>query len=56
MTYNLCVKLISTKKESLGIEEWNGFSSSMENKLDVFLLADRITEDQYKELIGILNS
>lgn len=26
------------------------------NKIDIFLLANRITEDQYKELINLLNA
>ena len=26
------------------------------NKIDIFLLANRITEDQYKELVNLLNA
>ncbi len=47
MTYALCKKLIAngnyTKSELLG-------------KLDVFLLAGRITEQEYKELTDLINS
>lgn len=38
------------------IERGNYNSESMLKKLDVFLLNDRITEDQYNELAGIMKS
>lgn len=48
MTYKYCKNLISngsykTKEEML-------------DKLDVFLLNDRITEEQYNELVTLLNA
>lgn len=42
MTYRNCKKLIEN-----GRYEYN----DMLNKLDVFLLGDRITEEQYQELV-----
>lgn len=47
MTYNLCKKLIQ-----LG----NCDKADMLNKLDVFLLNNRITQEQYTELTGMLNN
>lgn len=46
MTYVYCKKII---------ERGNYNKEEMLNKLDVFLLNNRITEDQYKELVGIIN-
>lgn len=48
MTYKLCVTVIN--KGTYGTKE------EMENKLDVFLLNKRITEDEYSELLALLNS
>lgn len=48
MTYKLCLKVIN--KETYGSKE------EMKEKLDVFLLNNRITEDEYNELIKLLNS
>lgn len=45
MTYQNCKKLI---------ESGNYEKVSMLNKLDVFLLADRLTETQYKELVELM--
>lgn len=42
-TYYLCKKLIETGK-----------TSGLLDKLDVFLLANRLTEEQYTELVGML--
>lgn len=39
MTYYLCKKLIE-----------NGKTAGIQEKLDVFLLANRITQEQYQEL------
>lgn len=47
MTYSLCKKLIA---------KGNYDETEMINKLDVFLLANRITEEEYKELIALINS
>lgn len=44
MTYYLCKKLIESGK-----------TSGLQNKLDVFLLAGRISEEQYNELTAMLN-
>ncbi len=43
MTYYLCKKLILAKK-----------IDGMQDKLDVFLLNDRLTDEQYTELTGML--
>lgn len=46
MTYKNCKKLIEA-----GRYEYD----DMMNKLDVFLLGDRITQAQYEELVQMLN-
>lgn len=48
-TYKLCKKVIEKDKASgtLDVEE-------MTMKLDVFLLNDRITEDEYNELMALM--
>lgn len=46
MTYNNCKKVIENNRY-----EYN----DMINKLDVFLLADRITIEQYKELVDLMS-
>ena len=43
MTYQLCKKLIESGK-----------TFGLKNKLDVFLLANRITEEEYTELTEML--
>ena len=48
MTYRLCVTVI--KKGTYGTKE------EMLEKLDVFLLNNRINQDEYNELINLLNS
>lgn len=45
MTYQLCKKLIESGK-----------TFGLKNKLDVFLLANRITEAEYQELIKLLEN
>lgn len=47
MTYKNCKKLIENNRYEY---------EDMLNKLDVFLLANRITTDEYKELIELMNS
>ncbi len=47
MTYRNCKKLIE-----LGRYE----REDMLNKLDIFLLNDRITQAQYEELVGMMPS
>lgn len=52
MTYKNCKKLINNKIKSGSLDvEW---VADMMDKLDVFLLGDRITDEQYKELSGLL--
>lgn len=46
MTYNRLKKLI---------ENGNYEKESMMSKLDVFLLANRITSEQYNELVNLMN-
>jgi hypothetical protein len=48
MTYTYCKKVIENGKFG-SVEE-------MTIKLDVFLLNNRITQDQYNELIELLNA
>lgn len=43
-TYNLCMKLIELHK-----------TNGLMEKVDVYYLANRLTEDEYKELASILN-
>lgn len=45
MTYNYCKKIIT---------RGNYNKSDMLDKLDVFLLAGRITDEQYKELSAMM--
>ena len=47
MTYRNCKKLIEN-----GRYDYN----DMLNKLDVFLLGDRITQEQYEELVKIMEA
>ena len=47
MTYRNCKKLIEA-----GRYEYN----DMMNKLDVFLLGDRIAQEQYTELVALMDS
>lgn len=44
MTYKLCKKLIAL-----------GRTEGLQEKLDVYLAADRITAEQYQELVELLN-
>lgn len=48
MTYIFCKKVI--ENGTYGTKE------DMLIKLDVFLLNDRITQDQYNELVNLLNA
>lgn len=45
MTYNLCKRLIQAKRFK---------KQDMMFKLDVFLLNNRITQEQYEELLQLL--
>lgn len=46
MTYLYCKAII---------DKGNYDKLDLQNKLDVFLLADRITQEQYKELTALIN-
>lgn len=48
MTYKLCVTVIN--KGTYGTKE------EMKNKLDVFLLNNRITQEEYNELVALLDN
>ena len=48
MTYKLCVKAINNGTY--------GTKEEMMIKLDVFLLNNRITQEQYNELVALLES
>ena len=59
MAYNVMKKLITNENLKLkkGVtteSEYENFKKSTGKKLDVFLTCDRITEEQYAELIGLL--
>lgn len=54
MTFQTCERLILTRKEHLNGGEWTAFVEDMTNKLDIFLLNSRITDEQYSTLIKIL--
>ncbi|MCC8161030.1 MAG: hypothetical protein LIO53_06975 [Oscillospiraceae bacterium] len=47
MTYGYLKKIIA---------KGNYDADDLMNKLDVFLLAGRITDEQYKELSGLINT
>lgn len=50
MIYEICKKLIAQykkKKQKAKLED-------MANKLDIYLAADRLTEEQYEELMGMI--
>ena len=52
-TYKLCLRLINIALEKgTATDEW---IANMKKKLDVFYAADRLTEDQYKELVSRLD-
>lgn len=46
MTYTYCKRIIANKTYSS--------AEDMMSKLDVFLLNDRITDEQYNELVAML--
>lgn len=48
MTYKLCLTVIN--KGTYGTKE------EMKNKLDVFLLNNRITQEEYNELVALLDN
>lgn len=48
MTYTVCKRLIELK--TFTVEE----ASELQTKLDVFLLNDRLTQEEYEELTALL--
>lgn len=52
VTYKNCKTLYTLRKESGGLTA--RFVEQQSNVLDTFLMAGRITEEQYTELNGIL--
>ena len=54
MTYRNCKRLIQIAKEKeTNTKEWN---ESMKEKLDIFLLNNRINTTEYDELIGMIDA
>lgn len=53
MTYRNCIKIIENYKNTY---EYLIKELDMLNKLDVFLLGNRITQDEYEDLLKLLNS
>lgn len=54
MTYITVKKVITNKKAILFGTEWETFAAETMDKLDVFFLNDRITQNQYNELANML--
>lgn len=54
MTYRNCKKLIDNRIKSGNLDQ--AWASDMLDKLDVFLLANRISDVEYQELAGLINS
>ena len=54
MTYFTCKKVIENRKNVLSEADWAAFAEETAKKLDVFLLNNRISEEQYQELTGML--
>lgn len=54
MTYKNCKRLIeiAVKKET----KTTAYITDMKGKLDIFLLANRITQEEYGELITMLDT
>lgn len=53
-TYDLLKRVITADKKAGIVDE--AYKKDMMQKLDIFLIGDRITADQYKELVELLNS
>lgn len=50
MTYDVCKRLIEIKDFNEADKE------DLQNKIDIFLLNDRISDKEYEELVGLLNA
>jgi hypothetical protein len=60
MEYTAMKKLIENQNKKLTIgqvtqEEYDSWKTKQLDKLGIFLSMDRITSEQYEELVGILN-
>ena len=58
-TYENCKRLIVSRKQRLanGLmtkAEYDEFAEDLKTKLDIFLLNNRITQEQYDELMALL--
>lgn len=53
-TYDMVKEIITADKKAGLVDD--AYKADMMKKLDVFLLANRITADQYSELVELLNS
>lgn len=59
MAFKNCKKVIENNIRKMNSgeitsEEYQVFKSDMTNKLDVFLLNNRITKEQYEELLKLM--
>lgn len=54
MTYITVKKVIQNKRVVLQSEDWKAFQNETMSKLDVFLLNNRITDQEYNELVQLL--
>ena len=59
MTYKDCKKVIENNIRKMNTgeitsEDYQVFKSDMTDKLDVFLLNNRITKEQYNELLKLM--
>ena len=59
MTYKDCKKVIENNIRKMNngeitSEEYQVFKSDMVDKLDVFLLNNRVTKEQYEELLKLM--
>lgn len=52
MAYNLMKRIILNAKKDGTLEEKQ---AGIMDKLDAFLAADRLTADQYRELVGLMD-
>lgn len=54
MTYNLIKRLITNAKNRGACDQ--KFVDDMKNKMDVFLLNNRVTEEEYNELTKLMEA
>lgn len=54
MTYITVKTVIQNRRTVLIDKDWILFKNETKEKLDVFLLNNRITNEEYTELIGLL--